>query len=400
MQENHDVIPDPPSAHLIPATQLTPRDIFVGIDVWGRGTHGGGGFGCHAALDHIVGTNGPQSSVALFAPGWTWEHKEDEPGRSWHAWWNDERRFWTGANSFVPPGLPHAPLAYDGENSSEQQYQLSASTTVAGITTVADVTPTIQPDDAATEQRDLMPGFFPAQCLHTKFRSIANFFPDKPAALPFGTVFNLGVGTGWFHAGKKVSTSPWTDVAVQTSVPHGETGVKIEFDDAWMGGASLKIDGRFRLLPVRRISLPSSEVEIGQALHISVTWKPLAPSVSAVPAIHFCEADDSSTPFTPSAPDHRFEGLDLPLGWRTTRARVTIPTRSKLATVGVQLHGVYEDILVGALSVSVEGQPLECVAWVDVFDNDDRWVEKRPAYAEHPTGRYVAVLSDGKRIAS
>ncbi|KAG5642137.1 hypothetical protein DXG03_003567 [Asterophora parasitica] len=47
------------------------NDIYMGVDVWGRGSHGGGGFGSYKALTHIA----PKSlglSVALFGQAWTW----------------------------------------------------------------------------------------------------------------------------------------------------------------------------------------------------------------------------------------------------------------------------------------------------------------------------------------
>ncbi|VDO48652.1 unnamed protein product [Onchocerca flexuosa] len=43
------------------------RDIFVGIDCYGRGCHGGGGWNCHEAFIYPHQNN---LSVALFAPGW------------------------------------------------------------------------------------------------------------------------------------------------------------------------------------------------------------------------------------------------------------------------------------------------------------------------------------------
>jgi len=45
-------------------------DIFVGVDVFGRGCLGGGGFQCHLPLKEIRKRS---LSVAIFAPGWTFE---------------------------------------------------------------------------------------------------------------------------------------------------------------------------------------------------------------------------------------------------------------------------------------------------------------------------------------
>ena len=46
------------------------RDIYVGVDVWGRGCPGGGGFNLAYALEKIRQQG---LSVAIFAPGWTHE---------------------------------------------------------------------------------------------------------------------------------------------------------------------------------------------------------------------------------------------------------------------------------------------------------------------------------------
>ena len=46
------------------------RDVFTGIDVWGRNTFGGGEFGCSTALQVIQNAS---TSCAIFAPAWTFE---------------------------------------------------------------------------------------------------------------------------------------------------------------------------------------------------------------------------------------------------------------------------------------------------------------------------------------
>ncbi|XP_011301389.1 cytosolic endo-beta-N-acetylglucosaminidase [Fopius arisanus] len=47
------------------------RDVYVGLDVWGRGCPGGGGFNSIHALERIRKF---ELSVAIFAPGWTHEN--------------------------------------------------------------------------------------------------------------------------------------------------------------------------------------------------------------------------------------------------------------------------------------------------------------------------------------
>lgn len=48
-------------------------DIYFGVDVFGRGTYGGGGFDSCKAFEAVRG----RTSMAIFAPGWTHEVKEE-----------------------------------------------------------------------------------------------------------------------------------------------------------------------------------------------------------------------------------------------------------------------------------------------------------------------------------
>lgn len=92
---------------------LTPkqlkRSIFFGVDVYGRGCPYGGGFSSWKAASDILRAG---FSVALFAPGWTWEsdslHQDRASSQEFEApwrdrWWRDERYFWTG---LLEPSMP------------------------------------------------------------------------------------------------------------------------------------------------------------------------------------------------------------------------------------------------------------------------------------------------------
>ncbi|KAI9631192.1 hypothetical protein KEM48_013121 [Puccinia striiformis f. sp. tritici PST-130] len=80
----------------------TQRSVLYGVDVFGRGCPYGGGFSSWKAAHDILNA---KFSVALFAPGWTWESdilQQDRIGleesgiRWWDLWWRDERYFWVG----------------------------------------------------------------------------------------------------------------------------------------------------------------------------------------------------------------------------------------------------------------------------------------------------------------
>ncbi|KAL0948921.1 hypothetical protein HGRIS_009030 [Hohenbuehelia grisea] len=192
------------------------QDIYVGVDVWGRGCHGGGGLGCYRAIEHIS----PESlglSVALFGQAWTWETEQDKPGFTWETWWDYERKLWVGPLSGEVE-VPEAPRR-KGE----------------------------------------------PECVHGSFVALSKFFeplsPPDPAALAFHTTYSPGVGRKWFVDGVQVlEREGWTDVDKQTSlgdmvwprpllswegderkeeVPHAVP--EICMDDAWNGGSSLRL---------------------------------------------------------------------------------------------------------------------------------------------------------------
>ncbi|KAH7916662.1 glycoside hydrolase family 85 protein [Hygrophoropsis aurantiaca] len=195
------------------------QNIFTGVDVWGRGSHGGGGFGSYRAISHID----PEFlglSVALFGQAWTWESEQDKPGWNWDKWWEYERKLWIGPadpNEFVP--VPDAPRRR-GE----------------------------------------------PECPHGPFKPLASFFngspPPDPATLAFYTSFSLGVGYAWFIDGFKTlqTETGWTDISKQTSIGdlawprptiawEGESRAEpapgslssLCMNDAWNGGNSLAL---------------------------------------------------------------------------------------------------------------------------------------------------------------
>ncbi|KAG0336287.1 hypothetical protein BG000_006733 [Podila horticola] len=65
------------------------RDVYTGIDVWGRNTFGGGGYATFRALKVI---QRDRTSAALFAPAWTYEHLGKDNFMA------QDQLFWTGYN--------------------------------------------------------------------------------------------------------------------------------------------------------------------------------------------------------------------------------------------------------------------------------------------------------------
>lgn len=66
--------------------------VYMGVDCYGRGSWGDGGFGVVVALGEIVNYG---LSAALFAPGWTWENFEGK------RFYEIEKLFWAGVETTV-----------------------------------------------------------------------------------------------------------------------------------------------------------------------------------------------------------------------------------------------------------------------------------------------------------
>ncbi|KAI8924785.1 glycosyl hydrolase family 85-domain-containing protein [Entophlyctis helioformis] len=204
------------------------RDVYTGIDVWGRNTYGGGGFNAHKALRCISKAG---TSCAIFAPAWTYESLGSHPDL-FHL---HERRFWCDAS--VPVTLP-LPDPESGE-----------------------LPPT------AVDSGDI--------------GCVADYVPPWPAAGIdcFYSSFDQGFGTAYWIDGHQVSSMPWTCLSRQSIPPTHRTsrswypvtlpaqlsdplagstmhvqaslesvgaGVtvlesRVTTDDAWTGGSSLEL---------------------------------------------------------------------------------------------------------------------------------------------------------------
>ncbi|KAF5371992.1 hypothetical protein D9615_008138 [Tricholomella constricta] len=265
------------------------NDIYMGVDVWGRGSHGGGGFGSYKAITHIA----PQSlglSVALFGQAWTWESEQDKPGWTWEKWWQYESKLWFGpAPGGEPVEVPDAPRR-EGE----------------------------------------------PECAHGPFESLASFFPrhtaPDPFDLPLHTTFSPGVGRAWFVNGVKVHQMPggWTDVDKQCTVgdmvwprplvvwqggdldePIPEVVPAIFFEDAWNAGSSLKLalsllasedeDAMFRCIwvPVQSVAMTK-----GRRYEAKIIYKADCPAHADVDiglSMRLASGDNDSSQVTPVA---------------------------------------------------------------------------------------------------
>ncbi|KAJ8495428.1 hypothetical protein ONZ51_g1697 [Trametes cubensis] len=372
----------------------TLQDLFVGVDVWGRGSHGGGGFGLYKALSHID----PKSlglSVALFGHAWTWESEQDKPGWSWHSWWEYERKLWLG--------------------------------------------PAIPGEDVSVPPWEDQPG-----CEHGPFEPISNFFschpPPNPVDLPFFTAFSPGVGWSWFVRGVRVlhTVHGWTDVDKCTSIGDmvfprpqlaWENGEREEalpgatstlsMEDAWLGGTSLVIsfsipgsdaeDAFFRCLwlPIQSLSITP-----GQSYRMSLVMKTTtdgAVDIDVGAAVKSLVAGlDVDFEISPvPAPSNQ---APLPGGWSEILVDFRLPIEREdnldvLSSAGLVVGFACEDptqaidlaIHIGALSVYANpASPEHTVADPKVVWAD---FSPQPPEDKKASGPFVGVLTWGTGLS-
>ncbi|KAK0205875.1 glycoside hydrolase family 85 protein [Desarmillaria ectypa] len=345
----------------MPFTNKTLQDIYMGVDVWGRGSHGGGGFGSYKAITHIS----PDSlglSVALFGQAWTWESEEDKPDWTWQQWWDYERTLWVGTTNNDEVPVP----------------------------------------EAAKRKGEL-------DCTHGPFLPIASFFachvPPDPVHLPLHMTFSPGVGHGWWVNGVKVfeSEKGWTDVDKQTSVGNlvwplpaisweGEDEEmfdgKIEavpsicMNDAWNGGSSLQLSltdqgersvYRCVWLPVQSLALSAQTTYEATAVYKLDAAADLDVSLSV---------KSSSTEASVTITPHTGNDTALAHGWVKLSIQFSVPSSSSSAAIGLVIAIVTEDpseplvasLLLGQLNVfrapspSPSSSPM--LLWADFSSKD------------------------------
>ncbi|KAG0007068.1 hypothetical protein BGZ65_009840 [Modicella reniformis] len=166
------------------------RDVYTGIDIWGRNTYGGGKYTTYKALD-IIQKGG--TSCAVFAPAWTYESlgKDD--------FMTNDRFFWAGYRGagIHSESLPLS--SFDEATCRLLKGELGAS-----------------PDDATKgkeehKDKEDNSGFLP----------VSAYIPARPSGTSswFYSNFDRGFGEGFWVNGKRVSDKPWSHLSHQSLSP-------------------------------------------------------------------------------------------------------------------------------------------------------------------------------------
>ncbi|KAM0748273.1 hypothetical protein T439DRAFT_358826 [Meredithblackwellia eburnea MCA 4105] len=355
------------------------NDVFFGIDVFGRGQFGGGGFESWRAMEAIRSTtpsgatqpidlwsNSPsplasstsqssQFSIALFAPGWTAEASELDHTLStrdgYRRWFADERYLWIGGVD-EPAGLAADRRRLDKIRKEERG--LARARALAVAIGQRRRTP-LAPFDYDAPLPPLPGG---------KFRSLSSFLDARPAPCFQGvwyTNFSSGSGHSFFVEGKEYlrTEKGWTHVdhtfpapALLFAAAAEDRSIGFDFweDDAWLGSRSLRITTS----SAREIDLAETSLALSTefALVAQVVWKPLS-SGSKLDVLIKDSRPTTSVTYT------------LANGWFITWARfhlqlpispTTRPIPSSTSVLGVSLsnqtgsQGI--SVLIGSLTIA------------------------------------------------
>lgn len=192
------------------------RDVYTGIDLFGRGTYGGGGHNAHAAMAVITAA---PTSIALFAPSWTFEGT-GAAHISRNKYDDEENKLWIGT-------MLHTATSTSRSTSDQQLHNTKYHQCIGEYAG---------------------PRLFSLQSL-----------------LPFYCDFNSGYGHRYYEKGLCVRKDAWYDMSVQSvQVPLTDdvrrgviktvallpdtsmaVSMALEYEKeecVWNGGSSLSID--------------------------------------------------------------------------------------------------------------------------------------------------------------
>ncbi|KAG9300211.1 hypothetical protein G9A89_002657 [Geosiphon pyriformis] len=222
-----------PAQSAITAGKKRRRDVFTGIDIWGRKTYGGGGYTTYKALEVI---SKAKTSVALFAPAWTFEHLGQEN------FWTNDRLFWLGGFSSQLP-------------SKERENLGDVGTTVKNPGIV-----------------DYIQARYP---------------PDNQS---FYTNFSRGCGNKFFIDGKLVlENQDWYHLSHQSIQPNmvakelSPLTFDYSFEKSFQGGTSLLVSSNNPSRPiVASLSLYDLDIELSttRPTRIAITYLPAFDGIS------------------------------------------------------------------------------------------------------------------------
>ncbi|KAA1122644.1 hypothetical protein PGTUg99_003212 [Puccinia graminis f. sp. tritici] len=310
------------------ATHQLRRSVLYGVDVFGRGCPYGGGFSSWKAALDILNAS---FSVALFAPGWTWEsdvlqqdrtNSEESDPQWWDLWWRDERYFWIGL--LEDPDLSSN---NDQKGSNEKLVSLEPPNAYIDSLRIARETKQEEPKKGV--------GFSELP----QHKPLLELFPvrHKRLSTSFYTNWSLGSGHGIWVSGEHHfdplhGIGDWTDLAMSSpkhdlsirggsvwSVCDGtifQTGVarcELVEDVGWSGSGCVEIKEQVNDQAPRGTAkylwMNTTSVRCSSEMECRLVWKPIdAQGASAAPLGVVFQVNDPSTQKTNSRNDPTISG--------------------------------------------------------------------------------------------
>ena len=172
------------------------------------------------------------------------------------------------------------------------------------------------------------------------FKGVSNWVPASSTitSLPFETCFNSGHGRKKFVAGTQTSSSDWHNMSDQDILPtwqfavegNQSIGASFDFNDAYNGGNSVKLDGMITGGSPSTIKLYKTNLTVETETVVELTYKTgqIAPtSIDVLLAF-----DDNPTNLIPYS-----LGNSTSVGWNTERLDITLHSGKKLVMIAFEL---------------------------------------------------------------
>ncbi|SCZ98447.1 BZ3500_MvSof-1268-A1-R1_Chr7-1g09141 [Microbotryum saponariae] len=333
------------------SSMIEMDQVYFGLDVWGRGQFGGGGFASWIALDLLdrvtksslhkvsAGTSPNAAySVAIFAPGWTVEslgHDLTNP-KGYSEWFADEAHLWIGTSRLPDAPTPLAPVGKREETASVAPAAIDNANRTAQLTCLASALSTSLLDQIS--------------------KPLSNYARDQNRPPPnlngsFWTCFSRGSGHGFFIDGKKKAAwdKGWTDLNMTfpfpcLAIPSTQEGIKTDLveDEAWFGSCALSIESTRSetiQVPISATDIPLFKVH---GARMKFIWK----ESSALQAELGLFATDAHGPLRLGD----LKSSEEAGGWHAVSAQIESDVDTRVTSCGVEVPGGSR-ILVGSISI-------------------------------------------------
>ncbi len=190
-----------------------------------------------------------------------------DPRRQRKAWYRLHRQFWSGQSG--NPALNNTPSA--------------AQAAIYGPANVRKIYTDYEAPGRPTDQLRLPITY-----------GVANFIAERSVigSLPFVTHFNTGEGDRFFRDGSQVAVTPWFNLGIQDilptwtwwtkplgkslnadQAPTGLLDVDYDFDDAYDGGASLRISGTLGPVNATEVRLYKTQIRAEADVRLGLIYK-------------------------------------------------------------------------------------------------------------------------------